>query len=80
LVKSLQTDWGHETSHPAKVAQAIVQLAKKELLPAHLLLGSDAVQYARLAEDKRESDPKTWLDVSVSTDADGVQELPILQL
>jgi hypothetical protein len=37
-----------------------VQLATKELLlPAHLLLGSDAVQYALLAEDKRESDAKT---------------------
>jgi NAD(P)-dependent dehydrogenase (short-subunit alcohol dehydrogenase family) len=80
LVKSLETYWGHETSNPAKVAQVILQLATKEQLPAHLLLGRDAVQYALLAEDKRESDAKTWLDVSVSTDADGAQGLPILQL
>ena len=80
LVKSLETYWGHETSDPAKVAQVILQLAKKEHLPAHLLLGSDAVQYARLAEDKRESETKVWLEVSVSTDAEGVQGQPALKL
>lgn len=74
LVKSLETYWGHETSAPAKVAQVILQLVTKEQLPAHLLLGSDAVQYARLAADKRKSDAEAWLDVSVSTDAEGVQE------
>ena len=80
FVKSLETYWGHETSDPAKIAQVILQLATKEQLPAHLLLGSDAVQYARLAEDKRESDAKAWLEVSVSTDAEGVQERPALKL
>lgn len=79
LVKSLETYWGHEMSDPAKVAQVILQLATKEQLPAHLLLGSDAVQYARLAEDKRESDAKEWLEVSVSTDAEGAQR-PALKL
>ena len=74
LVKSLETYWGHETSAPAKVAQVILQLVTKEQLPAHLLLGSDAVKYARLAADKRKSDAEAWLDVSVSTDAEGVQE------
>lgn len=74
LVKSLETYWGHETSAPAKVAQVILQLVTKEQLPAHLLLGSDAVQYARLAAVKRKSDAEAWLDVSVSTDAEGVQE------
>ena len=28
----------------------------------------DAVQYARLAEEKRESDAKAWHSISVSTD------------
>ena len=79
-VKRLETYWGHETSDPAKVAQVILQLATKEQLPAHLLLGSDAVQYARLAEEKRESDARAWLDISVSTDAEGVQEQPALNL
>ena len=80
LVRTLATYWGHERSDPAKVAQVILHLASKEQLPTHLLLGSDAVQFARLAEDKRESDAKAWLDVSVPTDADGVQGQPALKL
>jgi NAD(P)-dependent dehydrogenase (short-subunit alcohol dehydrogenase family) len=81
LVKSLETYWGHETGDPAKVAQVILQLATKEQLPAHLLLGSDAVQYARLAQDKRESDAEAWVDVSTSTDAEDVQaQQPALKL
>jgi len=81
LVKNLETYWGHETGDPAKVAQVILQLATKKQLPAHLLLGSDAVQYARLAQDKRESDAEAWVDVSTSTDAEGVQgEQPALKL
>jgi NAD(P)-dependent dehydrogenase (short-subunit alcohol dehydrogenase family) len=78
-IKSLETYWGHESGDPAKVAQVIVQLARKDQLPAHLLLGSDAVQYARLAEEKRYSDAKEWLGVSVSTDSEGVQEQPVLK-
>jgi NAD(P)-dependent dehydrogenase (short-subunit alcohol dehydrogenase family) len=58
FIKMLQGHRGHEMSAPAKVAQVILQLASKEQLPAHLLLGSDAVQYARLAEEKQESDAK----------------------
>lgn len=80
LVRTLATYWGHETSDPAKVAHVILHLATKEQLPSHLLLGSDAVQYARAAEDKRESDAKAWLEVSVSTDAEGVQEQPAVKL
>src|SRR5579863_1567653 len=80
LIKMLEAHWGHETNDPARVAQVILQLATKEQLPAHLLLGSDAVQYACLADDKRESDAKAWLDVSVSTDAEGVQGQPALKL
>jgi hypothetical protein len=64
---------------PAKVAQVILQLASKEQFPAHLLLGSDAVQYARLAEEKRESDAKAWHNISVSTDAEDVKGLPDLK-
>ena len=41
------------TSDPAKVAQVILRLAASARLPAHLLLGSDAVQYAGEAEAAR---------------------------
>jgi NAD(P)-dependent dehydrogenase (short-subunit alcohol dehydrogenase family) len=80
LVRTLATYWGYETSDPAKVAHVILHLATKEQLPTHLLLGSDAVQYARAAEDKRESDAEAWLEVSVSTDAEGVQAGPAVKL
>ena len=72
LLRTLAAYWGHETSDPAKVARVILHLATKEQLPTHLLLGSDAVQYARAAEDKRESDAKEWQDVSCSTDVEAV--------
>jgi NAD(P)-dependent dehydrogenase (short-subunit alcohol dehydrogenase family) len=78
-IQMLQGHWGHEMSNPAKVAQVILQLASKDQLPAHLLLGSDAVQYARLAEEKRDSDAKAWRDISVSTDAQDVKGLPDLK-
>jgi hypothetical protein len=37
------------------------------------LLGSDAVQYARLAEEGRASDAKAWHNISVSIDAEDVK-------
>jgi NAD(P)-dependent dehydrogenase (short-subunit alcohol dehydrogenase family) len=78
-IQMLQGHWGHEMSDPAKVAQVILQLATKDQLPAHLLLGSDAVQFARLAEERRDSDAKIWRDISVSTDAQDVKGLPDLK-
>jgi hypothetical protein len=45
-------------------------------LPTILLLGSDAVQYSRFAEEKRESGAKAWHNISVSTDAEDVKGLP----
>jgi len=46
VIKALASYWGNEKSDPAKVAQLILRLADNEQLPAHLLLGSDAVQFA----------------------------------
>jgi len=43
------------------------------------LLGSDGVQYARFAEERRESDAKAWHNISVSTDAEDVIGLPDLK-
>jgi NAD(P)-dependent dehydrogenase (short-subunit alcohol dehydrogenase family) len=80
LLRTLATYWGHETSDPAKVAQVVLHLAVKEQLPTHLLLGSDAVQYAEAAEGKRESDAKAWHDVSISTDAETVHGQHVVSL
>jgi NAD(P)-dependent dehydrogenase (short-subunit alcohol dehydrogenase family) len=68
VVKSLESLWGQENSDPARVAQVILHLAASDRLPAHLLLGSDAVQYAAGAEAVRAADAERWQEVSVSTD------------
>jgi hypothetical protein len=79
LVKALLPHWGNENSDPAKVAQVILRLADGDQLPAHLLLGSDAVRYAREAEAKRAADAERWREVSVSTDFTSAAPLPSLQ-
>src|ERR1700751_3044176 len=53
MIKALASYWGNEMSDPVKVAQLILRLAASERLPAHLLLGSDAVQFAGQAEVTR---------------------------
>jgi hypothetical protein len=79
VVKALDSLWGHETSDPAKVAQVILRLAASDRLPAHLLLGSDAVKYAPEAEAVRAADADHWREISLSTDFTGPSVLPALQ-
>src|SRR5712671_1950434 len=69
VMKALESHWGHENSDPAKVAQVVLRLAASDCLPAHLLIGSDAVQHAGQAEATRAADAERWREVSVSTDA-----------
>ena len=76
VIKALASYWGNEKSDPAKVAQLILRLAASEQLPAHLLLGSDAVQFAGQAEITRAQEAERWRDVSVSTDVDEKGPLP----
>ena len=68
IVKALHSLWGQENSDPAKVAQLILRLAGSDRLPAHLLVGSDAVKYAGEAEKARAADAERWREISVSTD------------
>jgi NAD(P)-dependent dehydrogenase (short-subunit alcohol dehydrogenase family) len=77
--KRLRSHWGQENSDPAKVAQVVLRLAASDRLPAHLLLGSDAVQYAGQAEATRAADAEQWREVSVSTDANAVGAMPDLK-
>ena len=70
VIKALASYWGNEMSDPAKVAQLILRLADSEQLPAHLLLGSDAVQFAGQAEATRAQEAERWREVSVSTDVE----------
>jgi NAD(P)-dependent dehydrogenase (short-subunit alcohol dehydrogenase family) len=79
MVKALKSLWGQENSDPAKVAQVILRLATSDHLPAHLLLGSDAVQYAAQAEATRAADAERWREISVSTDVNAPGALPALR-
>jgi NAD(P)-dependent dehydrogenase (short-subunit alcohol dehydrogenase family) len=79
IVKALESLWGQENSDPAKVAQVVLRLATSDHLPAHLLLGSDAVKYAGEAEAARTADGERWREVSVSTDFNGATDLPTLR-
>ena len=75
----LESHWGHETSDPDKVAQVVLRLAASDRLPAHLLLGSDAVQFAGQAEAARAADAELWREISVSTDVNESGLMPALQ-
>ena len=79
VVKMLKSHWGQENSDPAKVAQVVLRLAASDRLPAHLLLGSDAVQYAGQAEAARAADAERWREISVSTDVNAAGSLPALR-
>lgn len=62
---------GHEIGDPVKVAQVVVDLAGRDKLPAHLLLGSDALHVYAQAEATRQADLREWQAVSASTDFEG---------
>src|ERR1700726_2912454 len=68
VAKALKSYWGKEVSDPAKVAQVVFRLASSVRLPAHLLIGSDAVRFAAEAEKTRAAEGAQWRDVSLSTD------------
>jgi NAD(P)-dependent dehydrogenase (short-subunit alcohol dehydrogenase family) len=73
VAKALKSYWGHEMSDPVKVAQVVLHLAASDRLPAHLLMGSDAV---RFAEATRAADAADWREISLSTDFDATTALP----
>ena len=77
-VRALHGVWGNENSDPAKVAQVILRLAASDRLPAHLLIGSDAVRYAGEAEAARAADADRWREISVATDFNASGSLPAL--
>jgi len=76
IVKALKSYWGKEVSDPVKVAQVVLRLAASDRLPAHLLIGSDAVRFAAEAEKTRGAEAAQWREVSLSTDIDSSTALP----
>lgn len=67
---------GHETGDPAKVAQVVLKLAYHAPLPAHLLLGSDALHYAGEGDKARAASAEAWQAVSAATDFSAPMALP----
>jgi NAD(P)-dependent dehydrogenase (short-subunit alcohol dehydrogenase family) len=61
---------------PVKVAQIVLRLAAHEHPPAHLLLGSDALQYFETTEAARKSAGDLWRNVSQSTDFSAADPIP----
>jgi NAD(P)-dependent dehydrogenase (short-subunit alcohol dehydrogenase family) len=57
---------------PAKVAQVVLKIAAMEKPPLRLLVGSDALAYAKAAADSRTAADATWRELSISTDHDDV--------
>src|SRR6201996_4991796 len=64
FAKALKSYWGKEISDPAKVAQVVLRLASSDRLPAHLLIGSDAVRFAAEAEKTRAAEGVQWRQMS----------------
>jgi len=79
FAERIKSYWGQETGDPRKMAQVILRLAQSDTLPAHLLLGSDAVQFTAQAEATRAAEAERWREVSVSTDFNASGALPDLK-
>ena len=79
VTRALQSYWGRETSDPVKVAQVVLHLAASDRLPAHLLLGSDAVQHAGQSAATRTAEAERWREISVSTDVNAAASVPVLR-
>src|SRR6266516_65475 len=79
VIKALESYWGNEISDPVKVAQLILGLAASDHLPAHLLIGSDAVEFAGQAEATRAAEAERWREFSVSTDVNASGPLPAVR-
>jgi short-subunit dehydrogenase len=62
---------GREIGDLNKYAQVIFDLSREDVLPNHLILGSDALFAIRMVEAARDKAAAEWELVSKSTDRDG---------
>src|SRR5712672_186368 len=79
VANALKSYWGKEVSDPVKVAQVVLRLAASDSLPAHLLIGSDAVRFAAEAEKTRAAEGAQWREVSLSTNVEAATALPAMR-
>jgi NAD(P)-dependent dehydrogenase (short-subunit alcohol dehydrogenase family) len=69
---------GNEIGDPERIAQIVLDLSRRETLPAHLVLGSDALFVLAQAEAHRHKEAAEWAQVSRSSDFVGT-DLAALQ-
>lgn len=62
---------GQEVGDPARIARIILDLAGRESLPPHLVLGSDALLVLAQAEAERQKQAAEWAAISASSDFEG---------
>lgn len=67
-----------EPGDPDRIAQIVLDLSRRETLPAHLVLGSDALFVLAQAEAQRQREAAEWAEVSRSPDFAGT-DLAALQ-
>ena len=72
MLSRLKDYSGTEVGDPRKVADVIVDLASRQNLPPHLLLGSDALRVYEKAEGERRRAADEWRAVTTSVDIEGV--------
>jgi len=71
VVNLLKNYAGNEIGDPARIARIVVDLAGRDEVPAHLLIGSDALHIATQADAARRKAAAEWASVSVSSDYPG---------
>jgi NAD(P)-dependent dehydrogenase (short-subunit alcohol dehydrogenase family) len=69
-IKSMECLWGNEPIDPARIAEIATRIADAEKVPAHLLIGSSALDYYAMVEGHRASQAEQWRQFSASADFD----------
>lgn len=62
---------GNEIGDPVKIANVIVDLSRRNALPTHLILGSDALFGIEMGGKARAKAAAEWEEISKSTDFEG---------
>lgn len=61
---------GHEPGDPDRIAQIVFDLSRSDLVPVHLVMGSDALRRLEAADATRKAEQEAWRDVTNSVDFD----------
>jgi NAD(P)-dependent dehydrogenase (short-subunit alcohol dehydrogenase family) len=77
-VRRLRAYAGNEVGDPARIAALVVELSGRDDLPAHLILGSDALFVYGEVEAARQKAHAEWEAVSRSTDFEGSDGVRVL--